>query len=78
MDLNLRQHRDSISPRGPNNGVHFKDQARKFTCLMQFYEHRRFVGEAIAPELLGDGSELFVPASPNSSVLVPRWAAAES
>lgn len=52
-----------------------KDPITKFTCLMQFYEHRLFIGEALDPQLVGQDGDLFVPAEPNSKILVPRWSA---
>ncbi len=52
-----------------------KEPIQKFTCLMQFYEHRLFLGEAIDPRILGEDGEMFVPSAPNSMVLVPRWTA---
>ena len=52
-----------------------KEPIQKFTCLMQFYEHRLFLGEAIDPQILGEDGEMFVPSAPNSMVLVPRWTA---
>lgn len=49
------------------------DPIKKFTCLMQFYEFRLFIGEAIDPQVLGLGGDLFVPLNKDSDVLVPRW-----
>lgn len=47
----------------------------RMKCLMQFYEHKLYVGAAIAPELLGKDCDLFIPAKTGSSILVPRWTA---
>lgn len=55
--------------------VSSREPIEKMTCLMQFYEHRLFVGEAIDPALLGKDGEVFVPASPDSPIVVPRWSA---
>lgn len=55
--------------------VSSKKPVEKMTCLMQFYENRLFVGEAVSPALLGCDGELFVPARDGSAVVVPRWAA---
>lgn len=52
-----------------------KKPVEKMTCLMQFYENRLFLGEAVSPTLLGRDGKLFVPARGGSTVVVPRWAA---
>ncbi len=55
--------------------VSSKEPIEKMTCLMQFYQNRLFLGEAITPELLGRNGNLFVPASEESPIVVPRWSA---
>jgi hypothetical protein len=46
----------------------------KMTCLLQFYQNRIFLGEAVAPSLVGANKELFVNANTNTKILVPYWA----
>ncbi len=53
-----------------------RNPIEKIACLMQFYEHRLFIGEAIAPEVIDNSNDdLFVPVAMGSSILVPRWCA---
>lgn len=53
--------------------VSSKKPVEKMTCLMQFYENRLFLGEAISPKLLGENGDLFVRVRDGASVVVPRW-----
>ncbi len=43
--------------------------------LMQFYEHRVFVGDAFDPEFFVKDGDPFVAANAKSSILVTRWSA---
>lgn len=53
--------------------VSSRQPIEKITCLMQFYEKRLFLAEAITPELLGANGNLFVPANKESAIVIPRW-----
>jgi hypothetical protein len=55
--------------------VSSKEPIEKMTCLIQLYQNRIFLGEAISPALLGLDGELFVPAQSGSPILVPKWSA---
>ena len=45
----------------------------KMSCLMQFYEHRLFYGEAVSLAYTGSDGEVFVASRAGSPILVPRW-----
>ncbi|MCL4204732.1 MAG: hypothetical protein KJ000_19790 [Pirellulaceae bacterium] len=55
--------------------VSSKKPIEKITCLMQFYENRLFLGEAVSPKVFGDDGDVFVPVRDGASILVPRWTA---